>query len=147
MRDGNRGFTLIELIIVIVVLGILAATVLPKFVNLGGDARKAVMQGVDGSMRSANAIIYAKAAAAGQLGATGTVTINATVVNTKYGYAATFSPDLAAAMDISPATDFTIAAGSIRHAKATTPANCQVSYTAPAAADTTPTYATDVTGC
>jgi MSHA pilin protein MshA len=146
MQNGNRGFTLIELIIVIVVLGILAATVLPKFVNLGGDARKAVMQGVEGSMRSANAIIYAKAAAAGQLGATGTVTINAAAVSTVYGYASNVT-NLVLAMDISPATDFTIAAGSITHAKASTPANCVVSYTAPAAADTTPTYTSNFAGC
>jgi MSHA pilin protein MshA len=55
----QSGFTLIELVMVIVILGVLAVTALPKFVDLKGDAQAAALQGVMGGLSSANAVNYA----------------------------------------------------------------------------------------
>ena len=49
----QRGFTLIELVIVIVILGVLAVSALPKFVNLSSDANEAVIKGAVGSIGTA----------------------------------------------------------------------------------------------
>lgn len=52
----QNGFTMIELIVVIVILGILAAAALPKFLNLRGDASRSTVDGIAGSLNSAMAV-------------------------------------------------------------------------------------------
>ena len=59
MKQIQRGFTLIELVMVIVLVGILAAVAIPKFVDLKGDAALAASNGVAGALSSASAINYA----------------------------------------------------------------------------------------
>ncbi|KXO11269.1 MSHA pilin protein MshA [Moritella sp. JT01] len=88
MKKQN-GFTLIELVIVIIVLGILAATAVPKFLNLQDDARASAMQGAEAAVHSAANIVYSKSAIDGkENGAGESVVENGDTINTEFGYPA-----------------------------------------------------------
>ncbi|WJG09710.1 prepilin-type N-terminal cleavage/methylation domain-containing protein [Aliiglaciecola sp. LCG003] len=88
----QRGFTLIELIIVIVILGILAVTAAPRFIDLSSDAKASTLKGVKAALQGGAQLVYAKSSIAGeQTNAnagddTSRVTIGTVDVDTDFGY-------------------------------------------------------------
>ncbi|AGB10973.1 type II secretion system protein [Vibrio parahaemolyticus] len=97
-RQG--GFTLIELVVVIVILGILAVTAAPRFLNLQDDARNSALEGLKGAIAGAAGITYGKAAIDG-LEASGAATLKTTNgdVAIVYGYPKATSSALSAVVE------------------------------------------------
>ncbi len=92
----QNGFTLIELVVVIVILGILAVTAAPKFLNLQDDARASSLQGLKGAIDGAAGITYGKAAIKGIEDKDAAAGVGVDDIPTAYGYPVATSAALSA---------------------------------------------------
>jgi MSHA pilin protein MshA len=141
---GKRvnGFTLIELVVVITILGILAAFAVPRFVSLQTNARASAIQSLGGALRSASAITHSMWMVTGQ---PPTVPVEGAIITMTNGY-----PNLTTIDDtLVDATGFAYDAltGIFVKTGATTGATCSVSYAPPAALGDPPAITLDTSNC
>lgn len=86
MKNTKHGFTLIELVIVIVILAIIAALSIPKFINLSGDAESAVVNGLKGALIEGSNLVHAKASIEKLDAGNQTMTLNGGDISLRAGY-------------------------------------------------------------
>ena len=156
----QQGFTLIELVAVIILLGILAVTALPRFIDLQSDAKAGVLKGVKASLQGAATQIYAKSLISGvESSATSTVDANGNTVEVAYGYPQAYTAtaghetikDLVTIDDSDSPLLFEVLSAESTSIKVgygdLSTGTCYVTYTEASATDPDPTIAITDGGC
>lgn len=138
----QRGFTLIELVVVIVILGILSAFAVPRFIGLERQAREASVRALAGSLRSA-ATLARSASVASSLAHNAAVRMENQNVAMNFAYPTATATGIGRTLQ--DTTGFTLAhnAGVTTYTRqgAANPASCRVTYTAPTVLGAPPTIA------
>ncbi len=148
----QAGFTLVELVTIIVILGVLAAFAIPRFTGLETNARVALVNGMAGNLRSGGQFAHSIWVANGNPAATSVIlsgTTNTVLVDA-YGYptAAATSGIQATLENISGFTaTYASPTLTLTRTGAATPANCTVTYTGGTAASNSPTITVTLSGC
>ncbi len=144
MDKAQKGFTLIELVVVITILGILAAFAFPRFAALEVEARIATIKGLEGSIRSAATLAHSMSLVQGS---PATVLMEGNNIDMVFGYPATSATGIETTLVDTTGFGYTVATGLFVKTGATAPATCSVTYVESTAANLPPTISTLTGGC